>query len=293
MAELLELARAEKLTLGGVVIRYQEELEGKPREEVRGLMAGRLQVMRAAAQKGLSEDIRSPSGLVGGGGKLLEEWRRAGKSLSGTTTARAVAIAMAIAEVNAAMGRVVAAPTAGSCGILPGVLLALEAERGLGEDQLVDGLFTAAGIGMVAARQASLSGAALGCQAECGVATAMAAAAAVEIAGGEPERAAAAAGVALQGLMGLVCDPVGGLVEIPCVMRNATGAAQALAAADIALAGVQCYLPFDEVIAAMVQVGRALPASLRETGTGGVAACPTARRLVEQISTWRHNPSSA
>jgi len=282
MAELLELARTEKLTLAGVVIRYQEELEGKPREEVRSIMADRLQVMRAAARKGLTEDNRSPSGLVGGGGKLLEEWRHNGKSLSGTTTARAVAIAMAIAEVNAAMGRVVAAPTAGSCGILPGVLLALEAEKGLTEDQLVDGLFTAAGIGMVASRQASLSGAALGCQAECGVATAMAAAAAVEMAGGEPEQAAAAAGVALQGLMGLVCDPVGGLVEIPCVMRNAIGAAHALAAADIALAGVQCYLPFDEIIAAMVQVGRALPASLRETGTGGVAACPTARRLLEQ-----------
>ncbi|WP_422880283.1 L-serine ammonia-lyase, iron-sulfur-dependent, subunit alpha [Moorella sulfitireducens] len=281
MAGLLELAGKENLSLAGVVIRYQEELEGKPREEVRGIMAGRLRVMREAAQEGLTGDFRSPSGLVGGGGKFLEKWRRAGRSLSGTITARAIAIAMAVAEVNAAMGRVVAAPTAGSCGILPGVLFALEAEKGLAEDQLVDGLFAAAGIGIVAARQASLSGAALGCQAECGVATAMAAAAAVEMAGGKPEQAAAAAGVALQGLMGLVCDPVGGLVEIPCVMRNATGAAHALTAADIALAGVRCYIPFDEVIAAMVEVGRALPASLRETGTGGIAACPTARRLVE------------
>lgn len=280
MMELLDLARAEELTLAGVVSRYQEELEGKDRQEVRGLMAARLQVMREAARKGLTEEISSPSGLTGGGGKLLEEWRASGQSLTGATTGRAIAIAMAIAEVNAAMGRVVAAPTAGSCGILPGVILGLEAEKGLTEDRLIDGLFAAAGIGMLAARQASLSGAALGCQAECGVAAAMAAAAAVEMGGGEPEQAATAAAIALQGLMGLVCDPVGGLVEIPCVLRNATGAAHALAAADMALAGVRSHIPFDEVVAAMVQVGRALPPSLRETGTGGIAACPTARKLV-------------
>ncbi|AKX94768.1 L-serine dehydratase, iron-sulfur-dependent subunit alpha [Moorella thermoacetica] len=283
MAELLQIAADEGLTLAGVVIRYQEDLEGKSREEVRRAMGERLAVMRAAARKGLHEDIRSPSGLVGGGGKLLEERRLAGQSLCAATTARAIALAMAVAEVNASMGRVVAAPTAGSCGILPGVLLALEAEKGLDEDLLIDGLFAAAGIGMVAAGQASLSGAALGCQAEVGVAAAMAAAAAVEMTGGDAVQAANAAGVALQGLMGLVCDPVGGLVEVPCVMRNAMGAAQALVAADIALAGVQCYIPFDEIVAAMVQVGRALPPELRETGAGGIAACPTARKLARQI----------
>ncbi|MGI6284742.1 L-serine ammonia-lyase, iron-sulfur-dependent, subunit alpha [Neomoorella humiferrea] len=282
MAELLALAGNEGLSLAETVIRYQMEAEGKTRDEVRAKMAGRLKIMRSAAQKGLTEDVRSQSGLVGGGGKLLEEWRRSGRGLSGTVTGRAIAIATAVAEVNAAMGRIVAAPTAGSCGIIPGVLLSLEAEKGFMEEQLIDGLFTAAAVGMVAAKQASLSGAALGCQAECGVAAAMAAAAAVEMAGGSPEQAAGAAGVALQGLMGLVCDPVGGLVELPCVLRNATGAAHALAAADIILAGVPYYLPFDEVIAAMVEVGSSLPASLRETGTGGIAACPTARRLVEQ-----------
>ncbi|MGI9861672.1 L-serine ammonia-lyase, iron-sulfur-dependent, subunit alpha [Moorella naiadis] len=283
MAELMQIAGDEGLTLAGAVSRYQEDLEGKTRQEIRQVMADRLAVMRAAARKGLSEEIRSPSGLVGGGGKLLEERRLNGQSLCGSTTARAIAIAMAVAEINASMGRVVAAPTAGSCGILPGVLLALEAEKGLEEDRLIDGLFAAAGIGMVAARQASLSGAALGCQAEVGVAAAMAAAAAVEMVGGEAERAANAAGIALQSLMGLVCDPVGGLVEIPCVKRNAAGAAQALVAADIALAGVRCYIPLDEIIAAMVQVGRALPSALRETGTGGIAACPTARKLAAQI----------
>ncbi|MEW8958791.1 L-serine ammonia-lyase, iron-sulfur-dependent, subunit alpha [Neomoorella humiferrea] len=283
MAELLALAGNEGLSLAETVIRYQMEAEGKTRDEVRAKMAGRLKIMRSAAQKGLTEDVRSQSGLVGGGGKLLEEWRRSGRGLSGTVTGRAIAIATAVAEVNAAMGRIVAAPTAGSCGIIPGVLLSLEAEKGFMEEQLIDGLFTAAAVGMVAAKQASLSGAALGCQAECGVAAAMAAAAAVEMAGGSPEQAAGAAGVALQGLMGLVCDPVGGLVELPCVLRNATGAAHALAAADIILAGVPYYLPFDEVIAAMVEVGSSLPASLRETGTGGIAACPTARRLVAHL----------
>ncbi|MBE3573530.1 MAG: L-serine ammonia-lyase, iron-sulfur-dependent, subunit alpha, partial [Moorella humiferrea] len=283
MAELLVLAGNEGLSLAETVIRYQMEAEGKTRDEVRAKMAGRLKIMRSAAQKGLTEDVRSQSGLVGGGGKLLEEWRRSGRGLSGTVTGRAIAIATAVAEVNAAMGRIVAAPTAGSCGIIPGVLLSLEAEKGFMEEQLIDGLFTAAAVGMVAAKQASLSGAALGCQAECGVAAAMAAAAVVEMAGGSPEQAAGAAGVALQGLMGLVCDPVGGLVELPCVLRNATGAAHALAAADIILAGVPYYLPFDEVIAAMVEVGSSLPASLRETGTGGIAACPTARRLVAHL----------
>jgi L-serine dehydratase len=246
-------------------------------------MGERLEIMRAAAQRGLREDMRSPSGLIGGGARLLEAAREQGKSLSGGTTGRAIALAMAVAEVNACMGRIVAAPTAGSCGILPGVLLALQAETGWKDEVLVDGLFTAAGIGIVIGKQASLSGAALGCQAECGVASAMAAAAAVEVAGGQPRQAIDAAAIALKGWLGLVCDPVGGLVEIPCVKRNAIGAAHALAAADMALAGLPSYIPLDEVIAAMVQVGRSLPHSLRETGEGGVAACPTARSLMRDL----------
>jgi len=282
-AELLALTRDENLTIAEVTCRFQENLEGRTRQEIRRVMAERLKVMRDAACKGIREEIRSPSGLVGGGGKLLEDWRLSGNSLSGTTGARAMAVAMAVAEVNACMGRIVAAPTAGSCGILPGVLLALEADKNLEEEKLIDGLFTAAGIGIVADHQASLSGAALGCQAECGIAASMAAAAAVEMAGGTPQQAVDAAGVALIGLMGLVCDPVGGLVEIPCVKRNATGAVHALAAADIALAGVKCYLPLDEIIEAMVEVGCTMPPSLRETGSGGIAATKTAQKLVEHM----------
>ncbi|HBT47045.1 MAG TPA: L-serine ammonia-lyase, iron-sulfur-dependent, subunit alpha [Peptococcaceae bacterium] len=279
------LAEAEKAccSLAQAVVRYQIGLTGQDEGTVRRQMAERLEVMKAAAARGLKGDMVSPSGLIGGGAKLLEAARREGKSLSGGTTARAIALAMAVAEVNACMGRIVAAPTAGSCGILPGVLLSLQEEKGWRDDVLVDGLFTAAGVGIAVGKQASLAGAALGCQAECGVASAMAAAAAVEMAGGTPRQALDAAAIALKGWLGLVCDPVGGLVEIPCVKRNAIGAAHALAAADIALAGVPSFIPLDEVVTAMVQVGRSMPPALRETGEGGVAASPTARALMKGL----------
>lgn len=274
-------AEEKNLPLYQVVLHYQVHLSGQDEASLREKMAERLEIMRAAAQKGLTGDMRSPSGLIGGGARLVETAREQGRSLSGGATGRAIALALAVAEVNACMGRIVAAPTAGSCGILPGVLLALQAEKGWPDEVLVNGLFTAAGMGIVIGKQASLSGAALGCQAECGVASAMAAAAAVEIAGGRPRQAVDAAAIALKGWLGLVCDPVGGLVEIPCVKRNALGAAHALAAADMALAGLPSYIPLDEVVAAMVQVGRSLPPSLRETGEGGVAASPTARTLIK------------
>ncbi|MGI9952385.1 L-serine ammonia-lyase, iron-sulfur-dependent, subunit alpha [Moorellaceae bacterium AZ2] len=280
-SELLAVAEKEGRSLAQVVIEYQVSLSGQDEGIIRRNMAERLEVMRGAAAQGLRGEIRSPSGLIGGGAKLLEAARQRGQSLSGGTTGRAIALAMAVAEVNACMGRIVAAPTAGSCGILPGVLLALQEEKGWTDEVLVDGLFTAAGIGIVVGKQASLSGAALGCQAECGVASAMAAAAAVEMAGGRPRQAVDAAAIAIKGWLGLVCDPVGGLVEIPCVKRNAIGAAHALAAADIALAGVPSFIPLDEVITAMVQVGRSMPPALRETGEGGVAACPSARALMQ------------
>ncbi|SMB92049.1 L-serine ammonia-lyase [Thermanaeromonas toyohensis ToBE] len=281
--EILSMVREKKLTLSQAAQEWEKETSGRELIEIRHEMRKRLLVMRQAARKGLEEDMKSPSGLIGGGGRLLEQARRENKLLSGGTTARAITIALAIAEVNACMGKIVAAPTAGSCGILPGVLLALEEERKLPEETLIDGLFTAAGVGMVMASMASLSGAALGCQAEVGAATAMAAAAAVEMVGGSPWQALDAAAIALKGLMGLVCDPVGGLVEIPCVKRNALGAAHALAAADIALAGLKSFIPLEEVIEALVKVGRSLPPELKETAEGGIAICPTAQKLVSQL----------
>ncbi|MEG0766304.1 MAG: L-serine ammonia-lyase, iron-sulfur-dependent, subunit alpha, partial [Clostridia bacterium] len=195
------------------------------------------------------------------------------RTMGGALLGRAAARALAIAECNACMGKIVAAPTAGSCGIVPGVLLTVQEARGFSDDALIDALFTAAGIGMVIAKRASISGAEGGCQAECGTAAAMAAAALVELGGGTPAQAASACAFALMNSMGLVCDPVGGLVEIPCVFRNVMGAANALTAADLALSGIPCLLPCDEVIDAMRRVGDALPASLRETGEGGCASC--------------------
>lgn len=281
--EILTKVKEKGLTLSRATQEWEKETSGRELIDIRQEMRERLLVMRQAARKGLEEDIKSPSGLIGGGGKLLEQARRENKLLSGGTTARAITIALTIAEVNACMGKIVAAPTAGSCGILPGVLLALEEEKNLPEETLIDGLFTAAGVGMIIASMASLSGAALGCQAEVGAATAMAAAAAVEMVGGSPWQAMDAAAIALKGLMGLVCDPVGGLVEIPCVKRNALGAAHALAAADIALAGLKSFIPLEEVIEALVKVGRSLPTELKETAEGGLASCPTAQKLVSQL----------
>lgn len=280
--DILFMVREKWLTLSRAVQEWEKEASGRELIAIRREMRERLLVMRQAAHKGLEEDIKLPSGLIGGGGRLLEQARKENRLLSGGTTARAITIALAIAEVNACMGKIVAAPTAGSCGVLPGVLLALEEEKALSEEILIDGLFSAAGVGMIIASMASLSGAALGCQAEVGVATAMAAAA-VEMAGGSPWQAMDAAAIALKGLMGLVCDPVGGLVEIPCVKGNALGAAHALAAADIALAGLKCFIPLEEVIEALVRVGRSLPPELKETAEGGIAICPTARKLVSQL----------
>ncbi|MCG0278428.1 MAG: L-serine ammonia-lyase, iron-sulfur-dependent, subunit alpha [Thermanaeromonas sp.] len=282
--ELLYMIREKGLALSEAAQEWEKEVSGRELTEIRQEMRERLLVMRQAARKGLEGNIKSPSGLIGGGGRLLEQARKENKLVSGATTARAITIALAIAEVNACMGKIVAAPTAGSCGILPGVLLALEEERKLSEETVIDGMLAAAAVGVVMASMASFSGAALGCQAEVGAASAMAAAATVEMAGGSPLQALDAAAIALKGLMGLVCDPVGGLVEIPCVKRNALGAAHALAAADIALAGLKSFIPLEEVIAAMVEVGKSLPSSLRETAEGGIAACPTAKKIASRLT---------
>jgi L-serine dehydratase len=188
-----------------------------------------------------------------------------------------------VAEVNAGMGKIVAAPTAGSCGVLPAVLLTVAEELNAGEEQLIEALFAASGVGLVIAHQASVSGAQGGCQAEIGSAACMAAVAAVELAGGDPESAAHAGAIALKTLLGLVCDPVAGLVEVPCVKRNVTGAVNALVAADMALAGIKSNIPLDEVIVTMGQIGNSMPCSLKETAQGGLAITPTALKVKERV----------
>lgn len=246
-------------------------------------MAVDFQVMREAVQAGLSQPARSNSGMCGGDAYKLRQNIEKGRAISGPVLSRAIMRALAVAEVNAGMGKIVAAPTAGSCGVLPAVLLTVMEEKRIPEKKAVMGLFTAAGIGMVIARQASISGAEGGCQAEVGSASAMAAAALVEMMGGTPREAAHACAIALKNVLGLVCDPVAGLVESPCIKRNAMGAANALTAAEMALAGIESIIPVDEVIGAMKSIGDLMTPALKETAEGGLAATPTACRLCAQI----------
>lgn len=241
-----------------------------------GKMRVALDVMRASVQEGMRPDVRSVSGMSGGQAALLNA--HVPFALGGTTLGKAAAKALAVAECNACMGKIVAAPTAGACGILPAALLTLQEERGHSDEQVIDALFTAAAVGRVIAVRASISGAEGGCQAECGSASAMAAAALVELAGGSAQMASDACAFAMMNSLGLVCDPVQGLVEVPCVYRNVAGVANALTAADMALAGILSPIGADEVIDAMKAVGDAMPASLRETGEGGCAACNVCAR---------------
>lgn len=255
----------------------------KSAEAVFETMKKSLRVMQAAAEKGAGQANRSHSGLSGGAAYKMKQAVDGGKTISGGIFGKVLAKALAIAEVNANMGRIVAAPTAGSCGIIPAVVLTLAEEKGIPEDKAVMGLFTAAAIGMVIAKKACLSGAQGGCQAECGSASAMAAGAAVEMLGGTPDMVAHACAIALKNVLGLVCDPVAGLVEVPCIKRNAGGAANALTAAELALAGIESAIPADEVITAMKSIGDAMPAILKETAEGGLAATPTARMAAKRI----------
>ena len=223
---------------------------------------------------------RSPSGLSGGQAAKMEQ---ATDPLSGAFIQKVIATALKVGEHNACMGRIVAAPTAGASGVLPGVLIPLQAKEGLSDEEMVHCLYVAAGFGQIIASRASISGAEGGCQAEVGSASGMAAAALVHARGGTPQQMAAACAMALQNVLGLVCDPVAGLVEAPCVKRNVMGSVNAIACADMALAGIAGAIPCDEVIDAMAAVGHALPSSLRETGEGGLAATPTGRKIAEQM----------
>lgn len=272
-----ELARAavEHGSIGAAALACESEDTRSPAEALLARMGEQLTVMESAIALGLSRDDRSRSGLTGGDAARI----LSGPAVFGEPFRDAIASAVAVGETNARMGRIVAAPTAGASGIVPAVVLAAGARSGAAREALTLALFAAGAVGAVIASRATLSGAAGGCQAEVGAASAMAAAAGAELLGADPETCGHAAALALQGQLGLVCDPVGGLVELPCVMRNATGVAVTLAAINIALSGVRFPIPFDEVVVAMGQVGRSLPPSLRETALGGLAATPTGRAL--------------
>ena len=283
LAALLAAAEQAGKPLSELVLASQaEQLEQTP-EQVYDRMARCYQVMADGVAPGCDPNLRSASGLSGGNAAKMKAAVDAGRTLTGPVLGGALTRALAISELNAAMGRIVAAPTAGSCGILPAALLTMEQEKGCDRHACVMALFTASAVGLVIAKNACLAGAQGGCQAECGSASAMAAAAIVELAGGTPKMIGDAVAIALKNVLGLVCDPVAGLVEVPCVKRNAAGVAGAFVAAELALAGISSVIPADEAILAMKRVGDAMVPALKETAEGGLAATPTACRLRDEL----------
>ncbi|HID4964168.1 TPA: L-serine ammonia-lyase, iron-sulfur-dependent, subunit alpha [Staphylococcus aureus] len=282
--ETIDYAVENNMSFADIMVKEEMELSGKSRDEVRAQMKQNLDVMRDAVIKGTTGDgVESVTGYTGHDAAKLRDYNETHHALSGYEMIDAVKGAIATNEVNAAMGIICATPTAGSSGTIPGALFKLEKTHDLTEEQMIDFLFTSALFGRVVANNASVAGATGGCQAEVGSASAMAAAAAVAIFGGSPEASGHAMALAISNLLGLVCDPVAGLVEIPCVMRNAIGSGNALISADLALAGIESRIPVDEVIEAMDKVGRTLPASLRETGLGGLAGTPTGEAIKRKI----------
>ncbi|HEV7992993.1 MAG TPA: L-serine ammonia-lyase, iron-sulfur-dependent, subunit alpha [Gemmatimonadaceae bacterium] len=280
LADAIHDAEEQHITLAALALATEAKDQARPVEEIRAALQRALDIMRGAVDKGMTGDLFSASGLVGGDAAKL----RVGPAgpLSGTPFRDILARALAVQEVNAAMGVIVAAPTAGGAGVLPAVLTGLAKARDIADDAVVDALAVAGLIGAVIAERASLSGAEGGCQAETGAAAAMAAGAATEMLGGSPAQVGHATALAMQGTLGLVCDPLGGLVELPCVFRNATGSAIALTGIELAMAGVEFKIPVDEVIDVMGEIGRSMDVRYRETAGGGLAATPTGRRLARE-----------
>jgi len=280
LADAIRDANSRGQTLAQVAIDQEAKDQGRSAEDIRGSLTRALVVMRGAIGEGMVGDLYSASGLVGGDAAKLMTGPPG--PLADTPFRDILARALAVQEVNAAMGVIVAAPTAGGAGVLPAVLTGLAKARSVSEEKLVDGLATAGLIGAVIAERASLSGAEGGCQAETGAAAGMAAGAATEMLGGSPSEVGHAVALTMQGMLGLVCDPLGGLVELPCVFRNATGSAIALAGIEMAMAGITFAIPVDEVIDVMGEIGREMDVRYRETAGGGLAATPTGRRLAKE-----------
>jgi len=274
--ELLDLCEENQLPISEVMRQRECILGEVPRDAVDHRMAKAWEIMRASATQPLKKPIKSMGGLIGGEAKKLETHYNKKKNICGDVLQKAMTYAMAVLEVNASMGLIVAAPTAGSAGVVPGMMLALQECYRISDQRIVDALFNAGAVGYLAMRNATVAGAVGGCQAEVGIASAMAASAAVELMGGDPQQCLDAASTVLMNMLGLVCDPVGGLVEYPCQNRNAAGVANALIAAELSLSGIRQLIPFDQMLDAMYVVGKRLPAELRETALGGCAATPAA-----------------
>ncbi len=282
-AELLQICKDNNFSLAEYAIQHEIENKNCTREDVIKGMEKVLHVMKKAANEGQKKEVHSVSGLIGGDAYRLRKYLDNGKTLTGDVMVGAMAKALSCSEVNASMGRIVACPTAGSCGILPAVILTVGEKLNLSDDELIMGLLASSSVGMIIAQNATLAGAEGGCQAECGSAAAMGAAATVEMMGGTPNMALDAGAIVLKNILGLVCDPIAGLVEVPCAKRNFAGAVSALTTADLVMAGIHSKIPFDDTVEAMYRVGKSLPATLRETALGGLAITKTGLELKEKV----------
>ena len=273
--ELLKVCQEKSISICQATIDHEIEIKGTELEDLMETFGNMYDVMKDSTTNGLEKETYTLSGITGGNAKKVNDYLKSGKSLSDSFHLEAMARALSVLEVNGAMGKIVATPTAGAAGILPAALVSMQNRFNYSDEEMVKAMVTAAAIGGIVASNATISGAEGGCQAETGSASAMTAAALVELRGGSPEESIHAASFAIIHVLGLVCDPIGGLVEFPCALRNASGVSNAIISADLAMAGVKSIIPFDEIVDAMYSVGTALPESLRETALGGLAATPT------------------
>lgn len=283
--EMAAWAASEGKSFGEAALAYELHRSGWTEVKALAHMSRIWQVMQASVKRGLSEELALSGGLVTPSARRILDAEKAGRLLGGPVSL-SVTYSTAVMEVSNSHGVVVAAPTAGSAGVVPGVLVAAAERLGTSQDRILKALWAAGGIGLIVARRATFAAEVAGCQAEVGVASAMAAAGLVELAGGTPQQAEAAASVALQNSLGMICDPVAGLVQVPCYGKNAMGVGNAYSAADMVLGGYQALIPFDEVAEAMLRVGHALPRELRCTALGGLAATPTGEKLKQQVERW-------
>ncbi|MDA3847259.1 MAG: L-serine ammonia-lyase, iron-sulfur-dependent, subunit alpha [Vallitaleaceae bacterium] len=281
--KIIILAKENNCRISELIIEDQIHALEISEEALIDRMTNNYMVMKDAIMTGSNTSEKSTSGLIGGDAVRMKTYADLGKSICGENLSNAIASALAVAEVNACMGRIVAAPTAGACGIMPAALWSVQQSLKLSDEAVVRAMFTASSLGMVIATAATLAGAQGGCQAECGSATAMATVALIELMGGSPNQIGHGAAIALKSVLGLVCDPVAGLVEVPCIKRNAIGVAQVFAATDMALAGIESVIPIDEVISAMKAIGDEMPTSLKETSESGLADTKTGRRIERDL----------
>ena len=281
-SEVIEVCNKKNISIAEYTIQEECKITESSREDAIERMRENLRVMIESAQEAMDREVISISGLIGGDATKLKKYYEQNETLCGDFMVKAMARALSCSEVNAAMGRIVAAPTAGSCGIIPAAIITAGEKLNKTEDEMITALFTASGVGVIIAKNATMAGAEGGCQAECGSAAAMAAAAVVEMMGGTPKMAFDAGAMVIKNVEGLVCDPIAGLVEIPCAKRNVAGAVSALTMADVAMAGVESKIPFDDTVASMYKIGRGLPSELRETALGGLAVTPCGLKLKEK-----------